>query len=177
MRSVALRTFSLEVHLPRSLRRRDISSYHFDVRIVDSWLPYEGRLLLANKRAHTAFVRAPRWLHRKSLEAFLNDKSVPVVWGGNRAIFSDLKPGDTIRLECEVPEYTERRTIYGKEYTMTFRGSTLIDINPRETIADPESGSYEKVKVPIYQRDQMKAKTAPMIEKRRFVAKNVLPLQ
>lgn len=56
----------------------------------------------------------------------------------------------------------------GKKYSITYRGSTVVDISPRDT----RPGMYR-----LYQREHMKATTAPMRRVERFVTNSLLPLQ
>jgi len=65
----------------------------------------------------------------------------------------------------DVPEGEE---IPSTKHTITFRGSTVIDIKPREE----KPGTY-----PMYLRDHFRAKKAPMRTVTRYVAEMILPLQ
>jgi hypothetical protein len=81
-----------------------------------------------------------------------------------------------IRLEFPVATTTEKHTVAGREYTLTFRASTLVDITPRDTTP----GRYR-----YYLRDGMKqdpsaphrAGKAPMKTVERFVAERIIGLQ
>jgi hypothetical protein len=79
-----------------------------------------------------------------------------------------IKNGDVIELNFVVRERTDKYFIHDKTYTIQYRGSTVLDISPRNT--DPKL-------IPMYQRDAMKGKKAPMQRVKRFMAKNLLPLQ
>ncbi len=134
---------------------------------VDSYLPYEGKVVLHNKQAHSAFVRIPAWVDPHEVKNFVNGKPVNPAMTGRYEIFDSLKPMDEIRLEFPVREETDKYTIDGKVYTVKFRGSTAVDISPRDT--DPKS-------YPIYQRAEMESDKAPMRTEKRFVPDQVLPL-
>ena len=100
----------------------------------------------------------------------------------SRLVFGDLTPlngerkGSIIRLEFPVPTVTEKHTVLDREYTLTFRGSTLVDIAPRDTTP----GRYR-----YYLRDEMKrdpsaplrAGKAPTKTVERFVAEKIIGLQ
>lgn len=75
-----------------------------------------------------------------------------------------LDLGDVICLEFPVPQTTEHYTIGQTTYTATFRGSTVVDLTPRET--DSESGKH---KYPFFMREHFKATKAPMRTCRRFI--------
>ena len=134
---------------------------------VDSYLPYEGKVVLRNKQAHTALVRIPGWVELGQVRNFVDGKPMHPPLAGRYEIFEGLKPNDEIRLEFRVKEEMDRYTIDDKEYHVTFRGSTVVDIDPRDT----DAKDY-----PMYQRDSMKADKAPMREVKRFVADRIIPL-
>ena len=79
-----------------------------------------------------------------------------------------IKNGDVIELKFIVREPTDKYFIHDKTYAIQYRGSTVVDISPRNT--DPKL-------IPMYQRGAMKGTKAPMHTVKRFVAKNLLPLQ
>ena len=137
---------------------------------IDSYLPYEGRVLLRNKEAHTAMVRVPSWLNAVEMKFSVNDQRVDIARSGNYAVIGNLQPRDTIRIEFPVPESTDQYTIGDTTYTATFRGSTVVDISPRKT-EEPE----HRDKYPFFVRDHMRATTAPLRTVRQFVPKHLIP--
>ena len=134
---------------------------------IDSYLPYEGKVVLHNKKAHTALVRLPHWLERDQTKAYLDDQPINPTMSGPYLLFEKLDKG-TLRLEFPVPETTDRYTIGDREYTLKFRGSTLMDITPRS--GNPAYFEY-------YSRKDKSATKAPMHTVTRFAAKKVLRLQ
>jgi hypothetical protein len=145
---------------------------------IDSYLPYEGKVVLHNKKSHTAMVRIPVWVQKDKVRSFINDKPAQPADTGRSLVFSNLKKKDTIRLEFPVEEdvdiyhfmaeYEEGKEMTPVKYTLTFRGSTVVDIEPRDGPAD----GYR-----LYQRDHFKADKAPMKRVKRFVPETILPLQ
>jgi hypothetical protein len=142
---------------------------------IDSYLPYQGKVVLHNKKARAALVRVPYWVPPADIKCFLNDKAVTPFMAGRYLVFEDLRPsgglgagGEAIRIEFPVPTAVERHTIGSRQYTLTFRGSTLVDITPRED---------NPAKLQYYLRESLKANQAPMRQVKRFVADRVLPLQ
>jgi hypothetical protein len=148
---------------------------------VDSYLPYEGKVVLHNKEARVAMVRIPGWLDGEKIrcrslsvaaqqgesKADTQGQAVTPARAGNYLVFEGLKKGDTIILEFPVPHSSDRYTINGKKYTVIFKGSTIIDIGPRD------HGRY----LQLYQRDAYRADKAPMRKVRRFVADQLVPLR
>jgi hypothetical protein len=145
---------------------------------VDSFLPYEGKVLLKNKMSKQVSVRVPAWVDRKQLQCFVNENRFVPSAVGNFLLFDALKPNDVIKLEFPVKEETESYTYRpggfaslqetnesaGIVYTLRFRGNTLVDISPRE-----DEGFY-----PIYKRDQYKQDQAPQREVIRYVAPRLI---
>jgi hypothetical protein len=143
---------------------------------VDSYLPYEGKVELHNKIARTALVRIPNWVPMQDVKSFVNDKDVTPPRSARYLIFQDLRPGMTIRLTFPNPTMTDEYTIAGTRYKITFRGSTVVDFEPRSEeliLVD----WYKGIRMPLYQRSQLKADRAPVHTVRRFVPDKVLPLQ
>jgi hypothetical protein len=132
---------------------------------VDSYLPHEGRVVLHNKQAHTALVRIPGWINLRDLKCQVNRQRVQPPVLGRRVLFSGLKSGDQITLEFPVEERAEKRTVYGKEYKVIFRGTTVVDISPREP-----------GKVLLYERASLRSAKTPTRIVQRFIPDKLIPL-
>lgn len=133
---------------------------------VDSYLPHEGKVVLKNKAARRIAVRIPAWVDRRELRADVSGQEAALDWIGNRAVFAGLNATDVITLRFPVRETTARYTVNAQTdqqqvFTCTFRGSTLVDISPRDT----SPASY-----PLYLRDHLRTDRAPMKSVTRFVA-------
>src|SRR5262245_36425273 len=142
---------------------------------VESYLPYEGKVILRNKQASTIFVRLPMWLNDRlpmwsadqmAVTCKRNGKSFVAVRVG-RNLLLDVQKGDVIELNFPVPSRTDKYTIHGKVYQIQFRGSTVVEIDNRDTSSNL---------IPIYRREAMKATRAPVHTVTRFVSDNILPL-
>jgi hypothetical protein len=130
---------------------------------IDSYLPYEGKVVLKNKSVKEAFVRMPLWVDEKAVTCRIADRDVTPRWLGRYLHIIDLKPSDVITLEFPMAARTETWTIpagwgrynvtneeawpghtVGKTVlTMTFRGNTLIDCTPP---MHPTLGLYKERK-------------------------------
>lgn len=135
---------------------------------VNSYLPYEGKVELHNKEAGMALVRIPNWVNLNEVKSFIDDKATQPPFSGRYLVFRDLQKGDVIRIELPNPERTDSYTIAGIRYQIRFRGSTIVDIEPRSTAQGL---------IPLYQRSYFKAQKAPMRRASRFVPDKILPLQ
>jgi hypothetical protein len=133
---------------------------------VDSYLPFEGKVVLRNKGASRLAVRIPSWVSRRQIHAEVAGKARPLTWVGNYLLFDNLQGSDLIALAFPIGETTARYTVNARTpaeqvYTCTFRGSTLVDISPR----DRSPTSY-----PLYQREHLRQARAPLKKVERFVA-------
>ena len=135
---------------------------------IDSYLPYEGKVELQNKEARMALVRIPNWVDMDEVKCFVDNRVTRPAAIRRYLAFEGLRKGETIRLEFPNTETTDRYTIGHKIYRVTFRGSTIVNIEPK--LQDP-------TQLTLYQRDHLLAQQAPKRKVQRFIADNILPLQ
>jgi hypothetical protein len=148
---------------------------------LESHLPYEGKVIIRNKTARRLCVRIPRWVQLASVECRRNDEPADVFSAGRYLVFESLRPQDVVTIAFPVTETTERYTLKWKqsefwkestnpgpswqpdrkptEYVCRFRGSTLVDIRPRD-----QGPGY-----PLYLRDHLTSDRAPMKKVIRYV--------
>ena len=147
---------------------------------IDSYLPYEGKVVLKNKKARKMSIRIPMWADKKAVRCSVNNKEMPLEWVGRYLLVSHVEPKDTVTVTFPMVETTEQHTepTYEQTYTCHFKGNTMIDISPR-----PEEFNWKKIAsddgawtelnkemgYPMYQREHMKASKAPMINVTRYV--------
>lgn len=153
---------------------------------VDSYLPYEGKVVLHNKQARIVLVRVPGWADANKFGCHLSHAStasspaggasgegepqaqaVTPARAGNYLVFEGLAAGDTLTLEFPLSRSTDQYTIDGKKYTVTYKGSTIIDIGPRD----------EEDYLQLYRRNAYEADKSPLRKVQRFVADRVVPLR
>jgi hypothetical protein len=137
---------------------------------VESHLPYEGKVAIRNKAARRVAVRVPSWVSRRQIRADLAGQTRPLAWAGNYLLFDNLQRGDVITLTFPVKDTTAHYTVNARTpaeqaYTCIFRGSTLVDISPR----DQSPTSY-----PLYQREHLRKDKAPAKTIERFVASRTI---
>ena len=145
---------------------------------VDSYLPYEGKVVLKNKTARVAYVRIPQWVDRKAVRCRINQKIVASRWLNQYLMVGGLAPRDMVTIEFPLVETEEEYTelTYERKYTCRFRGNTLVDISPREKRPDytqmgSDDGATFPVKrgYPLYQRDFYRRDKAPIKKVQRYV--------
>ena len=137
---------------------------------VDSYLPYEGQVVIHNKRARRVSVRILSWIDRRELRVTVSGQSRPLRWVGSYLVVDDLKPTDNIVLTFPVPESrascTAHHRVWRRErlFTYKFRGSTVTEVSPKET---------SPLNIPIYDRGPMRG-PAPMKRVARYVPERPL---
>ncbi len=146
---------------------------------IDSYLPYEGKVVLKNKEAREAFVRIPLWVDRTQVNCQMRKRKVSPIWFGNYLHLEHLQAGDNLTIEFPVEERTERHIIPGRigglpgwpgwqsniTLTCMFKGNTLVEISQPLVPGSP-----------LYQQrvHQYKTNRAPMKKVTRFATPLVL---
>ena len=139
---------------------------------VDSYLPYEGKVVLKNKTAKRLLVRVPMWVDKAGVRGRIGNRSFDNIWAaGNYLMIEPVAAGDIVTIEFPMVETTETWTLptFDMTYTCHFKGNTLVDIAPRpeqphwNRMMD-DAGAWFEVKqgYPIYLRDKLKSNKAPM---------------
>ncbi|MBN1918824.1 MAG: glycoside hydrolase family 127 protein [Verrucomicrobia bacterium] len=127
---------------------------------VDSYLPYEGKVVMKNKTAKKISVRIPEWTGRAQIACDVNGHNREFTWSGNYIGVDNLKRGDVVTVRFPMVEIAVFHVIGNVYYKLTIKGNTVVDM-------DPPGQSY-----PLYQRDHYKADKAPMKKTTRFVSKD-----
>jgi hypothetical protein len=134
---------------------------------IDSYVPYKGKVVLHNKTAKAALVRIPSWVEIERVRSRVNGVNARPARAGRHLLFDSLHPSDVVELEFPMEMSTDRYGIADTEYTVTFKGSTVVDITPRETDSDV---------YPLYRRSRYRQNKAPIVEVRRFISDKLIPL-
>jgi hypothetical protein len=132
---------------------------------VDSFLPYEGKVVIRNKSSRRALVRIPVWVDKQRVRASKNEVAGAPVWFGNYLLFDGLRERDVLTIDFPVVESSEKITVGDVEFTCRYRGNTLVDISPR-----PDADGY-----PYYtDRVRYMAERTPMKRISRYAAPRVI---
>ncbi len=119
---------------------------------IESHLPYEGKVVIRNKTARRINLRIPAWVNAREIRCSVNGHPRSPLFAACRAVFTDLKPRDTVEINFPVKEWSIARTASVRTkaesaYSIAFRGNTVVDISPR----DDSPKVY-----PMYRRDFLK---------------------
>lgn len=136
---------------------------------VQSYLPYEGRIVLVNKKASVIEVRIPGWLSPESLCCFIDDSSAAPSIAEGCARFCGLAPGQIVRIEFPVVESRKRYTIGDIEYDVRFRGADVVHVQQCDADRDDRKNlyaffvrdHYERTQAAMRCREQFAAELSP----------------
>ena len=153
---------------------------------LDSYLPYEGKVVVHNKTARTLSIRMPGWVEIRQLRCAVNGRPVTPFTVGRYLVFEKVPTRAEVALnfpmseaketysmawkqtdfwqECTNPGSAWKADKDPKQYLCHFRGNTLIDISPRD-----EGLGYR-----LYEREYLRRTQAPMKKVQRYIAP-VLP--
>jgi hypothetical protein len=148
---------------------------------LDSYLPYEGKVVIRNKIARKLAVRIPRWVAATSVRSRVNEGDASPMLVGRYLVFDAIQPRDVVTITFPLQETTETYTLkwqqseFWKEssnpgsswqgpkeptrFVCRFRGNTLVDISPRA----PGLG------YPLYVRDPLRSHQATMRKVSRYL--------
>ena len=100
---------------------------------VVSCLPHRGEINVSVKKARRVLVRAPEWVDKDEVRAFVDREAIALNLDGNYVVFDDLKPGQQLTVTYPLRIAEVKEVIRGKEfveYTERWRGNTIVDISP-----------------------------------------------
>jgi len=142
---------------------------------VDSYLPYEGRVVLHNKQAKTALVRVPSYVNPDEVKCFVDGELVEAPLSGRNLVFTGLAGGEKIKLEFPLRQDEAMYTVNDIPYEVTTRGASVLRIEPNEI--QPKGLAYFPHHYKIYPMEGFDQGATPMRKIQRFVSDRVIPLQ
>ncbi len=144
---------------------------------VDSYIPFEGKVVLRNKQAKEAFVRMPLYVELDKVVCRVGQREIKPEWFDRCLRVSGLKKKETVTIEFPLKDWTERWTApqqqsgyvlplpAGTVYTMRFRGNTVVELTPPLW---PNSWLYQG------RAAQYRAANAPRVKVQRYVSSSTL---
>ena len=119
---------------------------------VDSFLPYEGKLEVRVRQAPTVYVRVPEGVDPDEVRGMVNNREKSPQRAGAYVGFTGLRGGDVLTVSVPLKKRTTKETVAGVEYTLEWKGNTIVRMSPKGTLA------------PLYQRENFLADRAPLGE-------------
>ena len=130
---------------------------------IHSHRPHSGKLeVMLKKDLQRLRVRAPEWIGSGASQVTVSKNETPISidWDGRYLVVQQLQASDRITIIFPLQHKTMERTIGRQDFTLTFRGNTVIDLQP--------AGS----RIPLYQRKSMNTDAVPMRSVIRYVAES-----
>ena len=143
---------------------------------LESYLPYEGKVVVHNKKASNIQVRIPGWVRQADLRCKVNDTPVEPTWCGRYAAFPHIPLNADLIIEFPLQKESQTLLIpmmNSRQYrgvakaTYEFKGSTCIGVVEDESIFGSE---YPWVK--MYNHPQYHLDKAPLVEVPYHVVEN-----
>lgn len=126
--SHAIETAGREVRVNLMMSRRSESAD------VMSYQPWEGRLSVMAHTDSDVLIRMPAWMNGADIDISVDGNSAPPRPDEQYLRFDDVSPGTRIDLTFPVRERHSQEHIRGTDYSLTWRGVTLMTIDPPGTI-------------------------------------------
>jgi hypothetical protein len=169
---------------------------------IDSYLPYEGKVVLKNKSAESVRLRIPNWVDKNRVRVRGGRGKITPSWQGNYLVIDRVLPREAVEVEFPVPVTVEKHIIplgarstselfglsplpievdkipvsrtdwNGIWYTCDFKGNTLFRIKPEKVPAT--LSQIPGGVTALYQRDRYQSNRAPLIRKTRFAPSRVI---
>jgi hypothetical protein len=125
---------------------------------VDSYIPYQGRVVIKVKQPLELSVRIPEWVSPEETRASINDAERSIEWDGRYARIGQVKPDDTVTVTFPIAERTDLIQIEKRRYTIVRKGNEVVSIDP--------PGRY----CPLYQRQHYRSDSPRWRKVTRFVS-------
>jgi hypothetical protein len=150
---------------------------------IDSYLPYEGKVVLQNKTCREIHVRIPKWVERRAIACHAAGAKLPVSWAGDFLILSGLKGKEVISIQFPLVETVETYYLLTREvgpkwweqtddlptYILHMKGSTCVEVE----FPNRANFSHAEPMYPVFQREHYRANNAPMKTVSRYVRPRV----
>jgi hypothetical protein len=148
---------------------------------IDSYLPYEGRVVVRNKQARTVVIRLPLWVDKKQVTVKIGGKVVLPEWSGQYARLDNLDPGDVVTITFPMVEWTETLSAPRWERPNEIHPASPKPAEDEATIITLRGNTIVRLSKPLLnsalfmaRASKYTGKTTPMIEVDRFITPRVL---
>jgi hypothetical protein len=109
--------------------------YDGDAVTIKSSLPLEGKISFAMKKAGVLRIRVPEWCEGAAMQAEVNGAGVAGEVEEGYFVLAGLAAGARGEVTFPVACKVEKETVDGTEYTTTWIGNQIVDIEPRGVVS------------------------------------------
>ena len=118
---------------------------------VRSYLPYEGKAEITPKSDCTLSINLPVKAAAERIKVTAGGVPANFTLDGARVVLENAAKDRTVTVEFPNEYKTDKQTINGEEYSLTWRGNTVVEIDPAGTVA------------PLFKREHFKQDKAPLL--------------
>jgi hypothetical protein len=124
---------------------------------IISYQPYEGRIGIIIHDAEKIMVRIPSWVKKEEVQININNTSVCVDYENEIYVkLSGLKQNDNIKIQYPLRYAVIPEVVNRTEYLAEWKGDTVVSISPKGKL------------YPLFEREYMKANTAPILNEQPY---------
>jgi hypothetical protein len=123
---------------------------------VSSYQPYQGRIDVLVHQEETVHIRVPASVDKRTVVLQVDGENRSFDWAGSYVTIANLKLGQKLQLQYPLREFTCSESIGGRQYFVTWKGDTVLEIRPAAERWAP-SPIY-----PLYQRQRYRTNQAEM---------------
>jgi len=154
---------------------------------IDSYLPYEGKVVIKNKAAKNIALRACKWIDRNKLRCDVDGSAARFFWVGNYMMLTGLKGTEVVTVEFPMVQSTETYYLVGwnakgkwhektdslPKYVLHFKGNTCVQVEFKNRskfakgVNRPDCSDINGY--PVYQREHYRRNKAPMKHTTRYI--------
>jgi hypothetical protein len=124
---------------------------------IDSYIPYQGRVVIKVKQPLQLSVRIPEWVSPEETRASVNDAECTIQWDGRYARIGKVQPEDAVTVTFPIAERTEEIHVEKRRYRIVRKGNEVVSIDP--------PGRYN----PLYQREHYRSESPRWRKVTRFI--------
>ena len=124
---------------------------------IDSYIPYQGRVVVKVKQPLQLSVRIPEWVSPEETRASVNDAECTIQWDGRYARIGKVQPEDTVTVTFPISERKDDVHVEKRRYQIVRKGNEVVSIDP--------PGRYN----PLYQREHYRSESPRWRKVTRFI--------
>lgn len=117
---------------------------------LDSYIPFSGRVDVTMYTDSPLYLRVPGDVDKGEVRCRVDGKKVGVKWDGDYVRFPRLKAWQVATVEYPLEQEFSKEVLNDVEYTVEWKGNTVLSIDPPGRIA------------PLFQREHLRVPETPM---------------
>ena len=129
---------------------------------VDSYLPYQGKVVIRMKQSEQLHVRIPSWVPDEKILCRVDGEELKGTMDRRYLRIGKIETGSVVTVEFPLPRETKRIKVFDRDYTIDLKGFNVVNIWPRRA----------EIFHHFYTRSDYRSCVPRMIEVIRFTPEN-----